>query len=64
MKKIHYHNLYEHDEPRSSRAVRSMADTSEAEYTLVYTAPGAVRWGLFAAERMLQIAEDTSAGMV
>jgi hypothetical protein len=63
MKKIHHRNLYEKDDPWSSRTIRSIAETSDAEYTLIHTAPEDVEWGLFATERMLRIAGDTSAGM-
>ncbi|MDR1555761.1 MAG: glycosyltransferase family 2 protein [Tannerellaceae bacterium] len=64
MKRIHSFNLYGEKEPWSSHTIRTIAERRDAEYTLLYTAPEAVDLGLFALERMLSIAGDTSAGMV
>ena len=44
--------------------VRRIASESEAPYTLIYTKYTDLRFGLFALERMLAIAEDTGAAMV
>jgi hypothetical protein len=63
MKQIHRFNLYDMDEPRSSQTIRRIAETSNADYTLIHTAPEGVEWKPFAAERMVRIAGDTSAGI-
>lgn len=49
---------------KSSDAVRKIAEASTAEYTLIYLKYTALSFGQFSLERMLQIADDTSAAMV
>jgi GT2 family glycosyltransferase len=44
--------------------MREIAVASTTDYTLIYTKEGALELGLFALERMMGIAGDTSAGMV
>lgn len=52
------------ENPFSSHAVREMAATSTTPFTLLCTKATTLSIGLFALERMIQIAEDSSAGMV
>lgn len=49
---------------RSSDAMKKIAGLSESEYTLFYTKTLPLKLGAFALERMLQVAENTGAGMV
>ena len=49
---------------RSTDAVKKIALNSSAEYTLIYLKHTALSFGHFSLERMLSIADDTSAAMV
>lgn len=48
----------------SSAAMHAIAARSDAAYTLLYTKESTLSFGLFALERMVQIAQDSAAGMV
>lgn len=48
----------------STSAVRQMAETAVTEYILVYIKPFPLRVGQFALHRMMQVCDDTDAGMV
>lgn len=52
------------DNPFSSQAVREMAETADTPFTLLCTKATTLSIGLFALERMIQIAKDSGAGMV
>lgn len=52
------------DKPQSSNTMRQIGEKASAEYTLLYTKGGPLKLGLFALERMVQLAEDSRAGMV
>ena len=52
------------DEPQSSATIKWIGETTQADYTLLYTKGSPLKLGLFALERMCQIAEDNHAGMV
>lgn len=52
------------DKPQSSDTMRLIGEKASAEYTLLYTKGGPLKLGLFALERMVQLAEDSQAGMV
>lgn len=52
------------DKPQSSATMRLIGEKATAEYTLLYTKGGPLKLGLFALERMVQLAEDSQAGMV
>ncbi len=52
------------DTLQSTETIRKIAEKSSADYTLIYQKPTVLKPGYFALERMLRIAEDTSAGMV
>ena len=47
-----------------SETIRAMAEKAETDYTLFYTKYSTLALGYFALERMVQILEDTQAGMV
>ncbi|MDR1880044.1 MAG: glycosyltransferase [Tannerellaceae bacterium] len=47
-----------------SSTIRQIAELSMGDYTLIYTGRNKLRLGLFALERMMQVAGDTAAGMV
>ena len=49
---------------QSSQTIRKIAEQSTADYTLIYQKPTVLKLGYFALERMLRLAEDSSAGMV
>ena len=49
---------------QSTQAMRAIAEHSDKAYTLVYTKRTALRLGMFALERMVQVMEMTQAGMV
>jgi len=48
---------------RSTQAMKAIAARADGTYTLLYTKRTALRLGLFALERMVQIMEMTNAGM-
>lgn len=50
--------------PYSSTAMKTIAEKTDAEYTLLYTKETTLELGMFALERMMHIAEDSDAGMV
>lgn len=52
------------DNIQSSATLNKIADNSKADYTLIYQKASRLKLGYFALERMLNIAEDSSAGMV
>ena len=52
------------DKPQSSDTMKWIGETTEANYTLLYTKGSPLKLGLFALERMVQLAEDSRAGMV
>lgn len=49
---------------QSAETIRKIAEKASADYTLIYQKSTVLQLGYFALERMLRIAEDTSAGMV
>lgn len=52
------------DTPYRSSTLRQIAETAHTSYTLLCTKATQLSLGLFALERMIQIAEDTEAGLV
>lgn len=50
--------------PHSSAAMKQISEKASAEYTLLYTKGGPLKLGMFALERMVQLSEDSQAGMV
>lgn len=52
------------DNINSTSTMQTIIGYSDADYTLLYTKQAPLKLGLFALERMVQIAEDTHAGMV
>ncbi|MGL5893385.1 MAG: glycosyltransferase family 2 protein [Bacteroidales bacterium] len=52
------------DRLNSSSTVSSIAAKSDADYTLIYTKYTTLELGYFALERMLNLADDSSAGMI
>jgi len=48
----------------STETVRAIAERSDAAYTLIYTKYTQLQLGLFAIERMLNIAQDSQAAMI
>lgn len=50
--------------PFSTMTMQAIAFMAKSEYTLIYTKETTLEMGMFALERMIQIAEDTNAGMV
>ena len=52
------------DMPYSSTTMKTIAEKTDAEYTLLYTKETTLELGMFALERMMHIAEDSDAGMV
>lgn len=52
------------DTLRSTATIKKIASKADAEYTLIYTKSASLRLGMFALNRMLQIAADSGAGMV
>lgn len=49
---------------QSTETIQKIAEKSSADYTLIYQKSTVLKLGYFALERMLRIADDTSAGMV
>lgn len=49
---------------RSTATIKKIAEKADAEYTLIYTKSANLRLGMFALDRMLQIAKDSGAGLV
>ena len=52
------------DTLHSSNTIKKIAQKTKADYTAIYIKPTSLKLGYFALERMIQIAEDSSAGMV
>ncbi|NDV94528.1 glycosyltransferase family 2 protein [Dysgonomonas sp. 521] len=52
------------DSLRSTATIKKIASKADAEYTLIYTKSADLRLGMFALDRMLQIAKDSGAGLV
>lgn len=56
--------VIEIDSLRSTATIKKIAEKADTAYTLIYTKPDELRLGMFALERMLQIAQDSDAGLV
>ena len=56
--------IIEIDSMQSTETVLRIAEKSNAEYTLIYQKSTVLQLGYFALERMIKIADDSSAGMV
>lgn len=52
------------DSLRSTATIKKIAERSTTEYTLIYTKSADLRFGMFALDRMLMIAQDSDAGLV
>jgi hypothetical protein len=52
------------DSIRSTATIKKIASKANTEYTLIYTKSADLRLGMFALDRMLQLAKDSGAGMV
>lgn len=52
------------DSLRSTETIKKIASKANTEYTLIYTKSADLRLGMFALDRMLQIAKDSGAGLV
>lgn len=52
------------DRLESSNTVSSIAENTDADYVMICTKTTPIRWGLYALERFLRIADDTGAVMV
>lgn len=52
------------DSMRSTSTIKQIAAHADAEYTLIYTKSADLRMGMFALDRMIQIAKDSGAGLV
>ena len=52
------------DTLHATATVKAIAEHADAPYSLIYTKTSELSLGYFALERMLQIAENTGAGMV
>jgi hypothetical protein len=52
------------DSLRSTSTIKKIAEKADADYTLIYTKLADLRMGMFALDRMLQIAKDSAAGLV
>lgn len=52
------------DSLRSTATIKKIAEKSDAAYSLIYTKSADLRMGMFALDRMLQIANDSNAGLV
>jgi hypothetical protein len=48
----------------STSTILTVSELADTAYTLIYTKHAALKMGLYALERMIQIAEDTNAGLV
>lgn len=49
---------------RATSTVKKIAEKSSNAYTLIYTKSADLRFGMFALDRMLQLAKDSGAGLV
>lgn len=52
------------DSLRSTATIKKIASKTDVEYTLIYTKSADLRLGMFALDRILQIAKDSGAGLV
>ncbi|MFV0536067.1 MAG: glycosyltransferase family 2 protein [Dysgonomonas sp.] len=52
------------DSLRSTTTIKKIAEKANTDYTLIYTKTADLRMGMFALDRMLQIAKDSRAGLV
>ncbi len=52
------------DSIRSTATIKKIASKADTEYTLIYTKQADLRFGMFALDRMMQIANDSGAGLV
>lgn len=52
------------DSLRSTETIKKIASKANTEYTLIYTKSADLRLGMFALDRMLQIAKDSGAGLI
>ena len=52
------------DSIRSTATIKKIVAKSDTAYTLIYTKSDQLRMGMFALDRMLQIAQDSGAGLV
>ena len=52
------------DSLRSTDTIKKIASKADTEYTLIYTKSADLQLGMFALDRMLQIAKDSGAGLV
>lgn len=57
-------NVHIVENPYSSQSIKEMAATSQTPFTLLYTKDTVLKLGMFALERMMQIANDCGAGMI
>ncbi len=62
--KIEGCEVIEIDSLRSTATIKKIAEKANTDYTLIYTKPADLRMGMFALDRMLQIAKDSGAGLV
>lgn len=62
----HITSIHTHENPHlfGSNTIRQIAASAQAEYILLYTKGTVLKLGMFALERMVQILEDSGAGMV
>jgi len=56
--------VIEIDSIRSTATIKKIAARADSAYTLIYTKSDQLRMGMFALDRMLQIAQDSGAGLV
>ncbi|MFR9166122.1 MAG: glycosyltransferase family 2 protein [Dysgonomonas sp.] len=52
------------DSLRSTSTVKTIAEKASGDYTVIYTKSAELRFGYFALDRMLKIAQDSGAGML
>lgn len=52
------------DSIRSTATIKKIAAKADTPYTMIYTKSDTLRMGMFALDRMLQIAKDSGAGLV
>lgn len=64
LEKIEGCEVIEIDSIRSTATIKKIAEKANADYTLIYTKTADLRMGMFALDRMLQIAKDSRAGLV
>lgn len=62
--KIDECEVIEIDSLRSTATIKKIAEKANTDYTLIYTKPADLRMGMFALDRMIQIAKDSGAGLV